>query len=177
MFDNLRKDYARHGGSLLSLSFWTMATFRFGRWSFARRTWIGRKITSMVYTVLALFIEMATGNTIDRTLVVGTGFHLIHSGNIRIHPNCVIGDRCGIMHDVTIGMDMDGKSSPILGDDVFIGAGAKVLGDVRIGDGARVAANSLVLVDVPPGATAIGVPARVLRYTGRAANKSDDERS
>lgn len=168
MFDNLRKDYKRHGGSLLSLSFWTMATYRFGGWSLGRKTWIGRKITSGVYLFLALFIEMTTGNTIDRTLAVGAGFHLVHSGNIRIHPNCVIGDRCGIMHDVTIGMNMDDDRPPTLGNDVFIGAGAKVLGDVHIGDGARVAANSLVITDVPAGATAIGVPARVLRYTGRS---------
>jgi len=150
-----------------------MATYRFGRWSLARKTWIGRKITSGIYTFLALFVEMTTGNTIDRTLVLGTGFHLIHSGNVRIHPGCVIGDRCGIMHDVTLGMNMDGDGPPALGNDVFIGAGAKVLGGLHVGDGARVAANSLVLADVPPGATAIGVPARNLRYTGRKKSDSD----
>jgi serine O-acetyltransferase len=74
------------------------------------------------------------------------------------------------MHDVTIGTNMEREGVPVLGDDVFVGAGAKILGPVRIGSGARIAANSLVLQDVPEGATAIGVPARVLRYTGRASS-------
>jgi serine O-acetyltransferase len=70
------------------------------------------------------------------------------------------------MHDVTIG-ESDRRGVPVIGDDVFIGAGAKVLGPIRIGHGARVAANSLVIADVPDGATAIGVPARILSYSGR----------
>jgi serine O-acetyltransferase len=99
--------------------------------------------------------------------VVGEEFHLIHWGNTKIHPGVVIGNRVGIMHDVTLGTTMERPGVPRIGNDVFIGAGAKILGPVTIGDGAVVAANSLVLSDVPPGATAVGVPARVLNYTGR----------
>ena len=71
------------------------------------------------------------------------------------------------MHDVTIGTNMDRPGVPRLGNNVFVGAGAKILGGISIGDGARIAANSLVVCDVPAGATAVGVPARVLQYTGR----------
>jgi serine O-acetyltransferase len=167
MFDNIRKDYDRHERSLLSLSFWTMVNYRFGRWGLARRTWLARKSTSFLYIISSLFIEITTANNIHRNMVVGEGFHLIHSGCIRLHPDCVIGDRCGIMHEVTMGTNMNDDSPPTVGDDVFIGCGAKILGSIHIGDGARVASNSLVLVDVPAAATAIGVPARIIRYTGR----------
>jgi len=78
----------------------------------------------------------------------------------------VIGDRVGIMHDVTIGTNLERPGTPVIGNDVFIGTGARILGGVKIGDGARIAANSVVLTDVPAGATAIGVPARVMQYTG-----------
>ena len=68
--------------------------------------------------------------------------------------------QCGVQQDVTVGMNM-GDGTPKIGNDVYIGAGEKVLGDITIGDGAVIAANSLVINDVPPGAMAIGVPARV----------------
>ena len=78
---------------------------------------------------------------------------------IQIHPSAEIGDRCGIMHGVTLGSD--GKGVPTIGNDVFIGCGATVLGGVKVGDNARIAANSLVISDVPSGSAAMGVPARV----------------
>jgi serine O-acetyltransferase len=135
-----------------------------------------RTLTSKVYGGLSLGVEVTTGVVIDRAVQLGPEFHLVHSGNTKIHPGVVIGARCGIMHDVTLGMNMERKGVPRIGDDVFIGAGAKVLGPVTIGDGARVAANSLVLSDVPAGATAVGVPARVLIYTGRAAAEATPAR-
>jgi len=91
----------------------------------------------------------------------------VHGWNIKIHPESVIGARVGIMHDVTLGTNMERPGAPVIGDDVFIGAGARIIGGVHIGNGARIAANSLVIGDVPAGATAIGVPARVMQYTGR----------
>ena len=63
---------------------------------------------------------------------------------------------------MTVGWDYRGDRRPIIGDDVFIGAGAKILGAVTIGDGARIGANAVVVCDVPAGATAVGVPARIV---------------
>jgi len=91
-----------------------------------------------------------------------------------VHPKTVIGERCGIQQDVTIGTNPERNGAPIIGDDVYIGAGAKVLGPVKIGDRARIAANSLVINDVPDDATAIGVPARIIRYC--AGNKKQDNK-
>jgi serine O-acetyltransferase len=96
----------------------------------------------------------------------------VHGWNIKIHPDSVIGARVGIMHDVTLGTNMERPGAPVIGDDVFIGAGARILGGVHIGNGARIAANSLVIGDVPAGATAVGVPARVMQYTGRPSPPS-----
>jgi serine acetyltransferase len=65
------------------------------------------------------------------------------------------------MHGVTIGTNMD-RGVPVIGNDVFIGANATIIGKIRIGDGARIAANTLVLSNVPPGTVAIGVPAKIM---------------
>jgi serine O-acetyltransferase len=105
-------------------------------------------------------VQHFTGIDLDRNTQVGRGLHIVHGGMVHIHPRTVIGDRVGIMHGVTLGTNM-GDGAPVVGSDVFIGCHASVLGGVKIGDGARIAANSLVISDVPPGAVAIGVPARV----------------
>ena len=79
-----------------------------------------------------------------------------------------IGRNCSIIAAVTLGLRND-HTFPSIGDDVFIGAGARVLGGIRIGDGARIGANAVVINDVPAGATAVGVPARVLVPSGTTA--------
>ena len=166
LVETLVSDYRRHGQSLRNLAFWGIATYRFGRW--AGRLPPGlRVVGGKVYGAMALVLEVASGIVIAREAEIGEDFHLVHSGNIKIHPRTVIGDRVGIMQDVTLGTTPDNCEAPTIGNDVFIGAGAKVLGAVKIGDRARIAANSLVISDVPPDTTAIGVPAKILRYTGR----------
>lgn len=167
MFETLRADYRRHDASLRNTALWAIATYRFGRWSLGLRSRFLRKLTGAVYGLMTFVVELASGIRLHREASIGAEFHLVHSGNVKIHPQSVIGDRVGIMHDVTLGTSNDRAGAPTLGNDVFVGAGAKILGPVRVGDGARIAANSLVISDVPPGVTAIGVPARAIRYTGR----------
>src|SRR5262249_9217168 len=106
---------------------------------------------------------------------IGKGFHIIHTGMVSIHPDVVIGDRCGIMHNVTLGTNM-GDEVPTIGNDVFIGCGASILGKVKVGDGARIAANSLVITDVPPGAVAMGVPAKVIPNMSLVRDKPAEKR-
>jgi serine O-acetyltransferase len=167
LLSELARDYRRHGSSLRNPALWAIATYHFGVWSKGLRVPALRWFTSKVYGGLSFGVELSSGITLHRETAIGRDFHLVHSGNIKIHPRARIGDRVGVLHNVTIGEGVDREGVPVIGDDVFIGTGARVLGPVVIGNGARIAANSLVLSDVPAGATAVGVPARILRYTGR----------
>jgi serine O-acetyltransferase len=91
---------------------------------------------------------------------IGPGLFVSH-GQGTILSAEHIGANLQVHQGVTIGWDYRGDRRPMIGDDVFIGAGAKVLGAVTVGNGARIGANAVVVCDVPPGATAVGVPARV----------------
>jgi serine O-acetyltransferase len=169
MFENVRRDYLTHGRSLRNRALWALVLYRFGRWALARRfaplRWAGGKI----YGAVGVFAPVLTGVAIDRHMTVGEGFHIVHPGMIVIHPRVSFGDRCGVMHSITIGVAPGADGVPKIGNDVFIGTGAVVIGAITVGDGARIAANSLVVCDVPPGALAIGVPAKI--YPGQATKK------
>ena len=88
-----------------------------------------------------------------------------HQSGIVIHGDSVIGDDCIIRHGVTLGIKSLDRlhDAPILGKQVNIGAGAKILGRVTLGDGCNIGANAVVLSDVPAGATAVGIPARIIQ--------------
>lgn len=161
MFENLREDFVRHGSRFRNRAFWALAVYRFGRWSLGLPAPL-RWLTGKLYGFAALVSEITTGVHMDRDVRVGRGFHIIHAATIFIHPGVVIGDRCGIMHNVTIGTNSD-ERVPVIGNDVFIGCGASVLGGVRVGDHVRIAANSLVINDVPANSFCAGVPARTYR--------------
>lgn len=162
MWQDVKEDYAVHGRGLRNRALWALAVYRFGRWSLGLRWAPPRWITSKLYGVANIWSEIVTGVTMDRNVVIGKGFHIIHAATIFIHPDVRIGDRCGIMHNVTLGTNMR-SGVPVIGNDVFIGCGASILGRVRVGDGAHIAANSLVINDVAPGTFVVGVPARAFR--------------
>ena len=154
----LRDDYRRHAESSSHRSMPALATYRFGRWVGERSgpvRWLGGK----VYGMALLASETVSGIFLDRETEVGEGIHFVHAGGINIHPSSRIGNRVGIMQGVTLAAGPD-DTGPTIGDDVFIGAHATILGAVTVGDRATVAANSLVVKDVPAGCMAIGVPAK-----------------
>jgi len=95
---------------------------------------------------------------------IGPGLFISH-GQSTILSAESIGANLQVHQGVTVGWDYRSPGRPVIGNDVFIGAGAKILGAVRVGDGARIGANAVVLQDVPPGATAVGVPAALRRRT------------
>jgi serine O-acetyltransferase len=159
-FKVLRDDYRKHGG-FRNLALFAIVTYRFGQWV-DLQPYLIRVFLTRVYGLMSLWVEFATDITISKEVQTGKGLHLIHSGNIRIHPRAIIGDCVGIMHDVTIGETMGREGVPVIGNHVFIATGAKILGPVKVGDGAHIGPNSVVLSDVPAGATAMGVPARVV---------------
>ena len=111
-------------------------------------------------------IEIHPGAKIGRRLVIDHGMGIV------IGETAEIGDDCLIYHGVTLGgtgKDV-GKRHPTIGSNVLIATGAKVLGPFRVGDGARIAANAVVLSEIPENATAVGVPARVVRIAGEKVN-------
>ncbi len=157
---NIRGDIERHGGTFLTRSVIGLAVYRTGAWALTQPKSV-RGTALRAYRLLERATRAFTGIHMNCTVLAGDDLHLIHAeGPISIHPDTVLGDRVGIMHNVTIGAAVDAEGAPIIGNDVFIGVGAAIIGPVVVGDGARIAANSLVVSDVPPNSTAIGVPAR-----------------
>lgn len=169
LLGSIRGDLKRH--EPLSRAAIGLCIYRLGAWARTQPPPIRRPVLSLTGWAARLTRPL-TGLHMDSKVVVGDDIHLIHlEGNISIHPDVIIGDRVGIMHNVTIGAS-EAPGLPIIGDDVFIGTGAVILGPVTVGNGARIGANSLVITDIPAGATAVGVPARVLRSL-RPAVRSD----
>ncbi len=107
------------------------------------------------------FWSIITGADIPLSVRIGGGLLLPHPNGIVIHPEAVIGPNCLIFQQVTIGMGGPKVGLPVLGGHVDVGAGAKLLGGIVIGENAKIGANAVVISDVPPEATAVGVPARI----------------
>lgn len=135
-----------------------MILYRWMQWAQRRR----------LVPLAMLFNKM---NVVFGNCVIGRGadfkegFVLVHSLGVVINTSVRGGKNVVIEHQVTIGAEKG--ESPVLGDNVFIGAGARIIGAVRVGNGAKVGANAVVLDDVPDGATAVGVPAKVVTRGGR----------
>jgi len=114
-----------------------------------------------VYGLVHLFVANITKVWIAPQTRIGSDFHIIHAdGSLSIHPEAVIGDRCGVMHNVTIGTNM-GDGAPVIGDDVFIGVNSVVLGPVKIGDRVRIGACTAVTMNVPSDSIVVGSPAKI----------------
>jgi serine O-acetyltransferase len=105
------------------------------------------------------FWSVVTQAEIHLTTQIGGGLRIPHPNGIVIHPDAVIGPNCTIMAQVTIGV-VRGGGAPVIGGHVDIGAGARLLGPIRVGDHAQIGANAVVTKDVPEGHVAVGIPAR-----------------
>lgn len=126
--------------------------------------WLWKKHVPLLPRLLSLFNRVVFAVQLPASTVLGPGVRLNYSGlGTIIHHRAVVGAHAEIAPGVVIGGRSGMWEVPVIEEDVHIGVGAKVLGPVRVGRGAIVGANAVVLHDVPPGTTVVGIPARILR--------------
>jgi serine O-acetyltransferase len=163
MFVNLREDWVTYERDITRQGLWVMAVYRFGRWRYGFRYRCIRAPLSFIYKILFKFIQIVTGIELPCETSIGHRFRIDHFGGVIISGDVVFGDDVVIRNGVTIGLRRSGvRGSPKIGSRVDIGAGAKILGEINIGDDTAIGANAVVLQDVPPDSIAIGIPARII---------------
>jgi serine O-acetyltransferase len=175
LFDNLRADFARHyrtysGSSVpfavlqagLNFGFLSTAVYRFGRWSRTIRPKVISYPFKFVYAVLKLLCQMLFGIDISTNADIGPGLYIAHFGGIFLHGD--MGSNCSVGQGVTIGYKGAGKSTrpPRIGNDVYIGTSAVIIGDIRIGNNVVIGGNTTVVKDVPDGYVVVSAPARMI---------------
>lgn len=113
-------------------------------------------------------LELRFGISISYKTRIGSGFYIGHFGGIIVNSNAVIGKNCNISHLVTLGITNRGekKGVPIICDNVYIGPGAKIIGNIRVGNNAAIGANCVVTKDVPDNAVVVGVPGKIISFDG-----------
>lgn len=160
MFEHIRHDLQAHQGDWGAQGFWALLVYRFGRWRYGVRPALLRKLFSLLYKVLYKGVQIITGIELPCEVPIGKNFVIEHSGGIVVSGFARFGDNCRIRNGVVIGLSrVQDPCAPQFGDNVDIGAGAKVLGPIRIGDNVFIGANAVVLTDVPDNCIAVGVPA------------------
>ena len=137
--------------------------------AYRKANWFYRHNMKFIARFISQNARRRTGIEIHPGATIGKNLFIDHGMGVVIGETAIIGDNCTLYQGVTLGgTGKDhGKRHPTLGDNVLIGAGAKVLGPFRVGDNSRVAAGAVVLSEVPNDATAVGVPARVVRIGGQ----------
>jgi serine O-acetyltransferase len=148
----------------LNAAVWSIGCYRLAHWLYVARPFVLIRIPLKVVSFIAnkwceVFMEMC----IDPQATIGPGLYIGHIGGVHINPQAVLGKNCDIAHRVTIGTSAMGRQgAPVLGDEVYVGTGATLVGKIKVGDGAKIAANTLVMSNVPAGATVMGVPGRIV---------------
>lgn len=174
MFETLRQDFQRyhqvelasgHGCSrlrgLLSYGFLVVCVYRYGRWTRTiQPRWLSLPFKA-VYILLKVPAELVFGIDISANADIGPGLYIGHFGGIFLHGDA--GRNLSVGQGVTMGFKGAGKSDgwPSLGDDVYLGTGAKIIGRIRIGNGVVVGANTVVTKDVPDRMRVVGAAIRI----------------
>lgn len=180
MFENIRFDIAtirerdpaaRTTAEVLMLypGLHAVIAYRISHWFFLhKRFFLARWVSQKA--------KFRTGIEIHPGAKIGKGLFIDHGAGVVIGETAEIGDNCTLYQGVTLGGTgkHKGKRHPTLGNNVFVGSGAKVLGPFTVGDNAKIGANAMVLNAVPANATAVGVPARVVRMNGKRVSDALD---
>ncbi|MCX6344478.1 MAG: serine acetyltransferase [Armatimonadetes bacterium] len=178
MLDNVKADIARYTEAtgthwlryvLTQQGAWATIEYRYSHWV---RHHCKYKILQILLKYFGWFwhkaVQLSTGINIDSDAEIGKGLFIAHFGCIFIAGQVKMGERCNINQGVTLGWSGrgDNKGCPILGDRVYVGAGAKVVGKVTVGSDVAIGANAVVTKDVPDNAVVGGIPARIINYNG-----------
>ena len=167
MLDNVRSDLRAHNGNWAAQGFWALVCYRFGRWRYGVRPVFLRKILSMIYRVWFKLVQILCGIELPCETEIGSHFVIDHFGGIIISGYAKFGNNCRVRNGVVVGLRrVEEPIAPVIGNNVDIGAGAKVLGPIRIGDNVLIGANAVVLCDVPDNSIAIGIPAVIKQRKG-----------
>jgi serine O-acetyltransferase len=145
-----------------------MVVYRFGRWRYGVRPALLRKCFSLLYKIAFKLVQIVTGIELPCEVIIGSNFVIDHFGGIVISGYAKFGDNCRIRNGVVVGLRrIEQPAAPVIGNNVDIGSGAKVLGPISIGNNVAIGANAVVLTDVPDNSIAIGVPAIVKPRKGQ----------
>lgn len=164
LWQQIKEDWIAHGRDWTRPGFRAVAIQRFGVWRMNVEPKILRAPFSLIYRALFRKVRNTYGIELPYTVQLGRRVIIEHQSGIVIHGDCVIGDDSIIRQGVTLGNRYLDRpfEAPKLGARVNVGAGAKIFGKVTIGDDANIGANAVVLCDVPAGATAVGLPAKII---------------
>lgn len=160
----LREDLRTHDGRPLEQGFWAIAVHRFGNWRMGIRPKLLRAPFSLLYRILYKWVEWTCGISLPYTVRLGRRVRIWHHGGMILHARS-IGDEVHIRQNTTFGVVHRDRllEIPTIEDRVDIGCGACVLGNVTVGHDSAIGANAVVLADVPPGSTVVGVPAVIVK--------------
>lgn len=182
LLGQILEDWEAHGRDWTRPGFRAVAVHRFGNWRMKIRRKVLRAPFSVLYRALYRGVRNFYGIELPYTTRLGRRVVFEHQHGIVIHGYSVIGDECIIRQGVTLGNRGVERplDAPRLGNRVSVGAGAKILGGVSIGDDAKIGANAVVTRDVPPSAVAVGIPARALTlhnqpYLANGYHNDNDE--
>ncbi len=164
LWEQLKEDWIAHGRDWTRPGFRAVAVHRFGVWRMKIKPKLLRSPFSILYKMMYRKVRNTYGIEIPYTVKLGRRVVIEHQNGIVVHGYCTIGDESIIRQGVTLGNRYLERpfDAPKLGKRINVGAGAKIFGDVSIGDGANIGANAVVLKDVPAGTTAVGIPASII---------------
>ncbi|MEJ2219133.1 MAG: serine acetyltransferase [Gemmatimonadota bacterium] len=183
MFESIRADMKRYedlGGWHRRLGFWVTATCRFGFWADGMNRGTVRTALLAAHSLLCTPWLLFKGVYLPPRAKIGAGLRLPHPQNILMGAECEIGENCSLFHDVTLGRGGGKPRPPKLGNNVQVFAGAKILGDVVVGDNVEIGANAVVSRNVPSGSAVMVAPCRavpirtVLAFHGRSGERDKE---
>ena len=163
MFERIRSDWRANDSDWTRHGFWALVVYRFGRWRYTIGPRALRLPFSFLYKLGKFAADGFCGIELPCETTLGDRLAIEHVGGIVISGDAVFGSDCILRNGVTVGLRHRlERGSPVLGDRVDIGAGAKLLGPIRIGNDVAIGANAVVLCDVPDNHIAVGIPAKIL---------------